>query len=265
MTEAASDRQRRWKDRMPPDRAWKPRAGISREARASEQDRAAGSRLARAVDLGEGRYARASIALRLYRRTRRIRAYLRWSQEGETQERYVGEVDAETRAANLAQAWEMAHAAGLVTTEAVPPESWASSAASRAVMSANKGRDTKPEKLLRSALHRQGLRYRVGARPLPGLRRTADVVFTKARVAVFVDGCYWHGCPEHHRPAKKGAVFWQEKIAGNRARDAETNEALRNAGWLVIRVWEHEDPEQAARAVVKAVKSRQETGPVDQS
>ncbi|MFF3257081.1 very short patch repair endonuclease [Actinacidiphila glaucinigra] len=250
---------------MPPDRAWKPRVGMNREARAAEQDRAAGGRLARAVDIGEGRYARASIALRLYRSTRRIRAYLRWSHEGETQERYIGEVDAATRAANLAQAWEMAHAAGLVTTETVPPDSWASSPASRAVMSANRGRDTKPEKLLRSALHRYGLRYRVGVRPVPDLRRTADVVFTKARVAVFVDGCYWHGCPEHHRPAKKSAGFWQNKIDGNKARDADTNEALRNAGWLVIRVWEHEDPEKAAQEVVKAVRSRQDTSAVHQS
>ncbi|MYT71361.1 DNA mismatch endonuclease Vsr [Streptomyces sp. SID8367] len=242
---------------MPSDRAWKPRPGISREARAAEQDRAAGSRLSRAVVVGESRYARGSIALRLYRSTRRIRAYLRWSQQGETQERYVGEVDATTRAANLAQAWKMAHAAGYVTAEPVPADSWASSPASRAVMVANKGRDTKPEKLLRSALHRHGLRYRVGVRPVPDLRRTADVVFTKARVAVFVDGCYWHGCPDHHRPAKKGAAFWQEKIAGNQARDAETNEALRNAGWLVVRFWEHEDPEQAAQEVGKAVRSRQ--------
>lgn len=265
MTEVARNRQGRWKDRMPPDRAWKPRAGMSRETRAAEQDRAAGGRLTRAVDLGEGRYARASIALRLYRSTRRIRAYLRWSQEGETQERYVGEVDAVTRAANLARAWEMAHAAGYVTTEGVPDGSWASSPASRAVMSANKGRDTKPEKLLRSALHRRGLRYRVGVRPIPDLRRTADVVFTKARVAVFVDGCYWHGCPEHHRPAKKGATFWQEKIAGNRARDAETNEVLRKAGWVVMRVWEHEDPERAAQEVARAVRSRQEASSVDRS
>lgn len=250
---------------MPPDRAWKPRAGVSREARAAEQDRAAGGRLARAVDIGEGRYARASIALRLYRGTRRVRAYLRWSQEGETQERYVGEVDAATRAANLTQAWQMAHAANFVAAETVPPGSRASSAASRAVMSANKGRDTKPEKRLRSALHRRGLRYRVGVRPLPDLRRTADVVFTKARVAVFVDGCYWHGCPDHHRPAKKGAAFWQEKIAGNQARDAETNEALGKAGWLVIRIWEHEDPEQSAQEVVKAVRSRQKSIAVDPS
>ncbi|MFJ2785288.1 MULTISPECIES: very short patch repair endonuclease [unclassified Streptomyces] len=261
MTEAAGDRQRRWKDQMPPDRAWKPRAGMSREARAAEQDRAAGGRLTRAVDIGEARYARASVALRLYRSTRRIRAYLRWSQEGETHERYVGEVDAATRTANLAAAWEIAHAAGYVTTETVPPGSWASSPASRAVMTANKAKDTKPEKLLRSALHRHGLRYRVGLRPIPDLRRTADVVFPKARVAVFVDGCYWHGCPEHLRPAKKGVEFWQEKIAGNRARDSETNEVLRKAGWLVIRVWEHEDPEQAAQQVVEAVRSRQPTSP----
>lgn len=127
MTEATNDRQRRWNERMPPDRAWKPRAGMNREARAAEQDRAAGGRHTRAVDVGEGRYARASVALRLYRSTRRIRAYLRWSQSGETRERYVGEVDAETRAANLAQAWVMARTAGYVTPETVPPGSWASS------------------------------------------------------------------------------------------------------------------------------------------
>ncbi|MFJ4874457.1 very short patch repair endonuclease [Streptomyces sp. NPDC088745] len=230
---------------------------MTRVARSAEQDRAAGGLHRRAVDLGQGRYARASIALRLYRSTRRIRAYLRWSDHGTTHERYVGEVDAATRAANLERAWASARAQEFVTDEQVPASSWASSPASRAVMSANKGRDTKPERLLRSALHSQGLRYRVGVRPIPDLRRTADVVFPKARVAVFVDGCYWHGCPEHHRPAKKGAEFWQEKIDGNRARDVETNEALRKAGWLVIRVWEHEDPEQAAEEVVQALRSRQ--------
>ncbi|MEU4066571.1 very short patch repair endonuclease [Streptomyces wedmorensis] len=128
-------------------------------------------------------------------------------------------------------------------------------------MSANKGRDTKPERALRSALHRQGLRYRVGVRPIPSLRRTADVVFSRARVAVFMDGCYWHGCPEHHRPAKKGAEFWQDKIEGNRKRDAETNQALSEAGWLVIRVWEHEDPEQASHRVIEAVRQRQAEAP----
>ncbi|MEW1700016.1 very short patch repair endonuclease [Streptomyces sp. NPDC091278] len=158
----------------------------------------------------------------------------------------------------MENAWAIARAQGFVTDEKVPPGSWATSPASRAVMSANKGRDTKPERLLRSALHRRGLRYRVGIRPLPNLRRTADVVFPKVRVAVFVDGCYWHGCPEHHRPAKKGAEFWHEKIKGNQARDAETNQILRDAGWLVIRVWEHEDPERAAQEVVQALQSRQD-------
>ncbi|MEU3124393.1 very short patch repair endonuclease [Streptomyces albidoflavus] len=258
MTEAAHDRQRRWKDRMPPDRAWKPRVGMSKDSRAAEQDRAAGGRHTRAVDIGGGRYARASIALRLYRSTRRIRAYLRWSQEGETREQYVGEVDAATRAANLAQAWSIARAAGHVTNETVPPGSWASSPSSRAVMAANKGRDTKPERLIRSALHRKGLRYRVSARPVADLRRTADVVFTKARVAVFVDGCYWHGCPEHHRPAAKRADFWREKIEGNRARDADTNAALNAMGWTVVRVWEHEDPEEAAERISGIVRSQLE-------
>ncbi|RLL70526.1 very short patch repair endonuclease [Streptomyces sp. Z26] len=243
---------------MPPDRAWKPRVGMTRESRAAEQDRAAGGRHTRAVDVGGGRYARASIALRLYRSTRRIRAYLRWSQEGETREQYVGEVDAATRAANLRQAWSMARTAGYVTTESLPSGSWASSPASRAVMSANKGRDTKPERLLRSALHRKGLRYRVSARPVADVRRTADVVFTKARVAVFVDGCFWHGCPEHYRPATKRAEFWQGKIEGNQTRDAETTATLEERGWEVIRFWAHEDPMEAAERVSQVVRERSE-------
>ncbi len=259
MTVASADRQSNWKDRLPPDRAWKARAGMSQDARSAEQDRAAGGRFRRAVLLGEGRYARASIALRVYHRTRRIRAYLRWSHDGKTKERYVGEVDAVVRAANLEQAWDMAHAAGYVTVEEVPLGSQASSPASRSVMIANKGKDTKPETMLRAALHKRGLRYRVGIRPIPDLRRTADVVFTKARVAVFVDGCYWHGCPDHYRPAKRGADFWREKIAGNRVRDCETTEALSDAGWLVVRVWEHEDPELAAQKVASVVRARQDT------
>ncbi|WP_301126659.1 very short patch repair endonuclease [Streptomyces cacaoi] len=226
-------------------------------ARAAEQDRAAGGQHRRAVDVGQGRFARASIALRLYQRTRRIRAYLRWSDDGRTRERYVGEVDGSTRAANLRQAWAAAWALDLLTEEPVPAGSWASSRESRAVMAANKGRDTVPELLLRKALHRQGLRYRVSARPLAEFRRTADVVFTKARVAVFVDGCFWHGCPEHHRPAtKQHSGFWSQKIEGNRARDKETNDVLQEAGWTVIRVWEHEDPVEAARRITEVVRSR---------
>jgi DNA mismatch endonuclease (patch repair protein) len=122
----------------------------------------------------------------------------------------------------------------------------------RAVMRANKGRDTRPERAVRSAVHALGLRYRVGVRPVPGVRRTADLVFTRAKVAVFVDGCFWHGCPEHYRPAKRNTEFWAAKIDGNIARDADTDARLKLAGWRVIRVWEHEQPSIAA-ARIKAV------------
>ncbi|MCF4138834.1 very short patch repair endonuclease [Streptomyces sp. Tue 6430] len=126
-------------------------------------------------------------------------------------------------------------------------------------MTANKSRDTKPERQLRSLLHRKGLRYRVDARPIQNLRRTADLVFPKARVAVFVDGCYWHGCPEHYRPALKRSQWWQEKIEGNRARDSDTNARLREQGWTVVRIWEHEEPDLAAAKVVSALQSRSAT------
>jgi DNA mismatch endonuclease (patch repair protein) len=134
-------------------------------------------------------------------------------------------------------------------------ESWASSEAVRAVMRANKGRDTRPERALRSAVHGLGLRYRVGIRPLPATRRTADLVFTRAKVAVFLDGCYWHGCPQHHRPSTKNSEFWTAKIDGNRARDAETDQLLAAAGWRVIRVWEHENPTDAAHRIAEVVRS----------
>jgi DNA mismatch endonuclease, patch repair protein len=134
--------------------------------------------------------------------------------------------------------------------------SWASSPGSRAVMRANRGRDTRPELALRSAVHRLGLRYRVAARPLQGVRRTADLVFSKVRVAVFLDGCFWHGCPEHHRRATGAtADFWAEKIEGNRRRDADTDLRLREAGWEVVRVWEHEDPAEAANRIAVTVRA----------
>ncbi|MFI7038400.1 very short patch repair endonuclease [Microbispora rosea] len=138
----------------------------------------------------------------------------------------------------------------------VPAASWASSPAVRTIMRANRSRDTKPELALRSAIHSRGLRYRVDVPPIPGLRRRADLVFTKARVAVFSDGCYWHGCPDHYRPARRNDQFWSDKIARNQARDKDTDAKLLAAGWLVIRVWEHEDPARAADRVVQAVHSR---------
>jgi DNA mismatch endonuclease, patch repair protein len=136
-------------------------------------------------------------------------------------------------------------------------DSWASSPAVRNVMRANRGRDTKPELALRSAIHALGLRYRVGLRPIPEIRRTADIVFTKAKVAVFLDGCFWHGCPEHHRPAKKNSEFWTAKITGNITRDANTDACLRQAGWRVIRVWEHENPDDAAARIRILVRDLQ--------
>ncbi|MFI7453944.1 very short patch repair endonuclease [Nonomuraea sp. NPDC049714] len=134
-------------------------------------------------------------------------------------------------------------------------DSWASSEAVRASMRSNKGRDTKPELALRRAAHALGLRYRVAVRPLAGVRRTADLVFSRVRVAVFLDGCFWHGCPEHHSVAKTNAAYWAEKVRRNRERDAETDHALGEAGWTVIRVWEHEDPVEAAHRVEEVVRA----------
>ncbi|GAA3118982.1 hypothetical protein GCM10010466_07330 [Planomonospora alba] len=120
-------------------------------------------------------------------------------------------------------------------------------------MKSNKGRDTKPELALRRAVHALGLRYRVAVRPLPGRRRTADLVFPRLRIAVFLDGCFWHGCPEHHSVAKTNSTYWAEKVRVNRERDADTDRLLKEAGWSVIRIWEHEDPTEAAQRVAAAV------------
>jgi DNA mismatch endonuclease (patch repair protein) len=98
-----------------------------------------------------------------------------------------------------------------------------------------------------------GLRYRVSKRPIPAVRCSADIIFTRAHVAIFVDGCYWHGCPDHYRPSSTNAGFWSDKINANRRRDAEVNRALEEAGWRVVRVWEHEDPFTAALRVAEIV------------
>lgn len=246
--------------RRPPDRLWKPAKRLSANSRTAQQDRAAGGRAARSIMLGNGKYVTAHITLRPSRRDASVKAYLRWKVAGQPKQRYLGEVDADTRMANLAQAWRLAAKQG-VGSPTPPADSWASSTATRAVMVANGHRDTRPEKRLRSALHRLGLRYRVATRPIPSLRRTADVVFRKARVAVFVDGCYWHGCPEHYRPAKNtNQQFWSSKIATNRDRDNETNRLLTEDGWKVIRLWEHDDPVQGAENVARIVKARSTSG-----
>lgn len=131
--------------------------------------------------------------------------------------------------------------------------STASTAGVRQRMQAQRVRDTRPELAVRRLLHAAGLRYRVDRAPLPGLRRRADVVHGPTRTAVFIDGCFWHGCPEHGNLPRANAVFWQTKLQRNRERDVETDGRLRAAGWTVLRAWEHEDPVDVARGVLSAV------------
>lgn len=123
-------------------------------------------------------------------------------------------------------------------------------------MKAAKPRDTAPEKALRSALHKKGLRFRIDQKPITKLNRRADIIFRFAKVAVFVDGCFWHGCPIHGTQAKANAEFWRNKITRNQERDLETNQLLKNAGWKVIRVWEHENPEKVAEKIYKIIQKR---------
>ena len=121
-------------------------------------------------------------------------------------------------------------------------------------MQGNKGRDTRPEMAVRREVHRRGMRYRVDAAPIPTLRRRADLVFAGPRVAVFIDGCFWHGCPEHFTPPKTNPAYWLEKVRANRARDADTDDVLRAAGWTVIRRWEHVPALDIADEVELAVR-----------
>jgi DNA mismatch endonuclease (patch repair protein) len=116
-------------------------------------------------------------------------------------------------------------------------------------MLANKRRDTSIELAVRSRLHGIGLRYRVDYPPVPGLRRRADIVFTRARLAIFIDGCFWHGCPKHGTSPKRNAAYWGPKIANNIARDTDTNDRLRAAGWKVVRFWEHESLESIVTSI----------------
>jgi len=123
-------------------------------------------------------------------------------------------------------------------------------------MVGNRGADTGPERALRSALHARGLRFFKNRSPVRGVRCRADVVFPTERVAVFVDGCFWHRCPTHGVSPRANADYWRAKLDRNVARDRRDNECLREAGWYVVRVWEHEDPSRAAVKVVEQVLSR---------
>jgi DNA mismatch endonuclease (patch repair protein) len=139
--------------------------------------------------------------------------------------------------------------------EVVP--SAASTLAVRARMQRQRTRDTQPEIAVRRLLHAEGLRYRVDAAPLAALRRRADIVFSQAQVAVFIDGCFWHGCPVHSGLATSvNRGYWQEKIQRNQKRDRDTDEQLTASGWLAIRVWEHDDPVAVAAHVATVVRTR---------
>lgn len=115
-------------------------------------------------------------------------------------------------------------------------------------------RDTEAELAIRREVWRRGLRYRVDVAPIPGPRRRADLVFTKARVAVYVDGCFWHRCPIHATSPKANCEWWREKLEANVRRDRDTDRRLAEAEWSVIRIWEHEDAVAAAHRIEVAVR-----------
>ena len=136
------------------------------------------------------------------------------------------------------------------------PRPQASSPDVRRRMQAVRRRDTAAELAIRSMVHGQGLRFRIDQPALPQRRRRADLVFRAARVAVFIDGCFWHSCPKHATHPKANRAWWASKLADNWRRDRQTDKDLAAAGWLVIRVWEHERPSAAANRITRVVRRR---------
>lgn len=117
-------------------------------------------------------------------------------------------------------------------------------------------RDNVLERNLRSALHRLGLRFRLHRRIIPSRTRTVDIVLPGGRVAVFVDGCFWHSCPEHKTLPKSNRVWWKEKLRANVLRDRESDRILRKLGWEVVRIWQHDDFNEAAKRIFNVVRHR---------
>jgi DNA mismatch endonuclease (patch repair protein) len=123
-------------------------------------------------------------------------------------------------------------------------------------MSRQASRDTEQELAVRRLLHRSGLRYRVNT-PVPGIpRRSIDIAFGRLKIAVFLDGCFWHGCPQHATSPKANAEWWRSKLDRNMARDRETSQHLTEQGWTALRFWEHEQPDAVAARVIEAVQLR---------
>ena len=126
----------------------------------------------------------------------------------------------------------------------------------RARFKAQKTRDTTPEVLVRRLLHKAGARYRLEVRAENDLRTKPDIVFRGPRLAVYIDGCFWHGCPEHFIPPKNNAAWWQEKISANKTRDGRSRRALADRGWTVLSFWEHDDPSDVAQQVLSILAKR---------
>lgn len=159
-----------------------------------------------------------------------------------------------------------------ITRSSSPPRGWtdrkahprvpmnsrpkASSAAVGLRMRRTPRRDNPLELSIRRLVHAKGLRFRVDSAPVSGLRRRADILFTAARVAAFVDGCFWHCCPRHATWPRANAAWWKAKLLANVARDRDTDARLRRAGWRVVRIWEHEDPGNAADRLAEIVRRR---------
>jgi DNA mismatch endonuclease, patch repair protein len=136
----------------------------------------------------------------------------------------------------------------------LPPTPPASDEATRRAMRGNRRVDTLPEVTLRQLLHASGFRFRKDYRVAEGdIQVRADIVFPRQRLAVFIDGCYWHGCPEHCRMPTRNAEYWEAKIARNRARDTRVTKSLTDSDWRVLRIWEHEPAAQAALRVQEAL------------
>ncbi|MGH9126052.1 MAG: very short patch repair endonuclease [Acidimicrobiales bacterium] len=142
-------------------------------------------------------------------------------------------------------------------------ESFASSPAIRHKMQQQRRHDTSIERALRSEIFRRGLRYFVHRRPVEGLRREADIVFPRVRVAVFVDSCWWHACPVHRTMPRANRNWWESKLQRNRERDLDTTRRFEAAGWQVVRVWEHEDIGEAAQRVADVVACRRRATTTD--
>lgn len=131
--------------------------------------------------------------------------------------------------------------------------SWATSPGTAKSMRSNRSRDTSLELRVRRALHSTALRYRVDLAPIAGIRTRADIVFTKRRIAIYLDGCFWHGCPDHGSTPAANADYWIAKLKRNRTRDLDVTQRLQEEGWTVLRFWEHEPVDSIIKTITETL------------